>query len=107
MAMAIFSFVPTPSALETSTGSRHFLSSANKSAERTDPADHAARERARSQAPDALLGLIRKRNIHTCFGVVHEMAGCSTGTLRELFLPWREEPGGVVPSIETTSIKTI
>ena len=29
MAMAIFSFVPTPSALETSTGSRHFLSSAN------------------------------------------------------------------------------
>jgi hypothetical protein len=45
---------------------------ARTAAERADPADHAARERARSEAPDALLGLIRGRNIHACFGVVHE-----------------------------------
>src|ERR1700692_1827402 len=91
IAMAIFNFVPTPSALDTSTGSRPFLSSAKSPAnqphppltprpfcprrktppQQPHPADHAARERARSQAPDALLGLVRKRNIHTCFGVVH------------------------------------
>ncbi len=49
-----------------------FFIQRKQSAERTDAADHAARKRARCQAPDALLGLIRKRNIHTCFGVVHE-----------------------------------
>ena len=52
-----------------------FFVQREQSAERTDPADHSARERARSQAPDALLGLVRKRNIHTCFGVVHVKIG--------------------------------
>ena len=75
MAEAIFSLVPTPSALETSTGSfQRLRSRAKERAERANAAEHAAGESARGQAANALLGLVGARDIDACIGVAHVTA---------------------------------
>ncbi len=56
---ATFSFVPTPSALDTSTGLAVPLAvQAEQAAERSDLGEHAGRERAARERPDAPHGFV-------------------------------------------------
>ena len=72
MAMAIFSLVPTPSALETSTGSFHFLVSRAKSAPKPPiPPRTRGREGAAGVMANALLGVVGDSDVYSGIGVFH------------------------------------
>ena len=60
MSNATLSLVPTPSTLETSTGSRYFLSTENKPAKAANFAQYALGEGLVGKILDALLGLLAR-----------------------------------------------
>ena len=66
---ATFSLVPTPSTLETSTGSANFLVDRKQPAEAADLAEHAAVESLVRQILDALLGAIGALDVDAGIGV--------------------------------------
>ena len=66
---AIFSLVPTPSTLETSTGSWNFWYRGEHPAEAADLAHHAPGESPVGQVLDALLGAVRTFDVDTAVSV--------------------------------------
>ena len=70
---ATFSFVPTPSALDTSTGSRYAVAvEPEQAAERPDVGQHARREGAARERLDAADGLVAGVDVDAGLPVVHQ-----------------------------------
>ena len=92
---AIFSLVPTPSTLETSTGSRYFfLSMANRPPKPPISLKHAAIESLMGQILDALLGAVGALDVHAGIGV-----GDGAGFSRLLCQRLESRPEGASPQI--------